>query len=128
MTRQLQDHNFKNLFLDFPRETLNWFLPQAEENWGQVRKIEFVREEPKKYKLSDSGFALDMPVLFFFKNKQLLLWLVEFQEDKAGTENMGPVGMERLRQKIRRRLAGTHPRATDRPHHLLFLKAECPDP
>ena len=36
--------------------------------------------------------------------------------------------MERLRQKIRRRLAGSHPRAIDRPHPLLFLKTERPDP
>ena len=49
MTKQSHDHNFKNLFLDFPKETLTpkeilkWFFPQAEQNWGQVRKIEFVR-------------------------------------------------------------------------------------
>ena len=83
MTKQSHDHNFKNLFLDFPKETLEWFFPQAEQNWGQVRKVEFIRQEPKKRKLSDSNFALDMPILFFFENQQLLLWLVEFQEDKA---------------------------------------------
>ncbi len=77
------DHNFKNLFLDFPKETLEWFFPQAQQNWGEVRKVEFIRQEPKKRKLSDSSFALDMPILFFFENQQLLLWLVEFQEDKA---------------------------------------------
>ncbi len=83
MTKQSHDHNFKNLFLDFPKETLKWFFPQAEQNWGQVRKIEFVRQEPKKRKLSEPSLALDMPILFFFENQQLLLWLVEFQEDKA---------------------------------------------
>jgi len=83
MTKQSHDHNFKNLFLDFPKETLEWFFPQAEQNWGQVRKVEFVRQEPKKRKLSDLSLALDMPILFFFENQQLLLWLVEFQEDKA---------------------------------------------
>lgn len=71
------------LFLDFPQETLEWFFPQAEQNWGQVRKIEFIRQEPKKRKLSELSLALDMPILFFFENQQLLLWLVEFQEDKA---------------------------------------------
>ncbi|MCK5509841.1 MAG: hypothetical protein KAI50_15110, partial [Desulfobacterales bacterium] len=83
MTKQSHDHNFKNLFLDFPKETLEWFFPQAEQNWGQVRKIEFVRQEPKKHKLSDPSLALDMPILFFFEKQQLLLWLVEFQEDKT---------------------------------------------
>jgi predicted transposase YdaD len=83
MTKQSHDHNFKNLFLDFPKETLEWFFPQAEQNWGQVRKVEFIRQEPKKRKLSDPNLALDMPILFSFENQQLLLWLVEFQEDKA---------------------------------------------
>ena len=83
MVKQSHDHNFKNLFQDFPKETLELLFPQAEQNWGQVRKVEFVRQEPKKHKLSDSNFALDMPILFSFENQQLLLWLVEFQEDKA---------------------------------------------
>jgi hypothetical protein len=83
MTKQSHDHNFKNLFLDFPKETLEWFFPQAQQNWGQVRKIEFIRQEPKKRKLTDPNLALDMPILFSFENQQLLLWLVEFQEDKA---------------------------------------------
>ncbi len=83
MTKQSHDHNFKNLFLDFPKETLNWFFPQAEQNWGEVRKIEFVRQEPRKQKLPDPSLSLDMPILFSFENQQLLLWLVEFQEDKS---------------------------------------------
>jgi len=83
MTKQSHDHNFKNLFIDFPKETLEWFFPQAQQNWGDVRKVEFVRQEPKKRKLSKPSLALDMPILFFFENQQLLLWLVEFQEDKA---------------------------------------------
>ncbi|HKK91670.1 MAG TPA: hypothetical protein VJ936_09735 [Desulfobacteraceae bacterium] len=78
------DHNFKNLFLDFPKETLGWLFPQAEENWGQVQKVEFLRQEPKKHTLSDASIELDMPILFHFANQQqLLVWLVEFQEDKA---------------------------------------------
>ena len=83
MTKQSHDHNFKNLFLDFPKETLELLFPQAQQNWGQVRKVEFVRQEPKKRKLSDSNLALDMPILFSFENHQVLLWLVEFQEDKS---------------------------------------------
>ncbi|MDL1964667.1 MAG: hypothetical protein LWW98_10140 [Deltaproteobacteria bacterium] len=83
MKKQSHDHNFKNLFLDFPKETLELLFPQAQQNWGQVRKVEFIRQEPKKRKLSDPNLALDMPILFSFENQQLLLWLVEFQEDKA---------------------------------------------
>ena len=83
MTQESHDHNFKNLALDFPKETLKFFLPQAEQNWGKVRKVEFVRQEPKKHKLTDHSLALDMPILFYFENQQLLLWLVEFQEDKS---------------------------------------------
>ena len=83
MKKESHDHNFKNIFLDFPKETLKWLLPQVEQIWGQVLKVEFVRQEPKKRKLSDPSFVLDMPILFSFENQQLLLWLVEFQEDKA---------------------------------------------
>ncbi|MCD6184483.1 MAG: hypothetical protein J7K84_01635 [Deltaproteobacteria bacterium] len=83
MTKKSHDHNFKNLFLDFPKEALEWFFPQALQNFGKVRKVEFVRQEPKKRNLSDPGLALDMPILFSFENQKLLLWLVEFQEDKA---------------------------------------------
>lgn len=77
------DHNFKNLFLDFPKETLDWFFPQAEESWDKIRDVEFLRQEPKKHNLSDPSLELDMPILFHFENQQLLLWLVEFQEDKT---------------------------------------------
>lgn len=69
------DHNFKNLFLDFPQESLKWFFPQAHQLWGTIHKIEFIRQEPKKHKLSDPKLVLDMPILFFFENQQLLLWL-----------------------------------------------------
>ncbi len=83
MKKQSHDHNFKNLFLDFPKEALDLFFPKAQQLWGQVLKVEFIRQEPKKHKLSESNFALDMPILFSFENQQLLLWLVEFQEDKS---------------------------------------------
>jgi len=83
MKKQSHDHNFKNLFLDFPKEALDLFFPKAQQQWGQVLKIEFIRQEPKKNKLSESNFVLDMPILFSFENQQLLLWLVEFQEDKS---------------------------------------------
>ena len=83
MTQESHDHNFKNLLLDFPRETLEWILPEVPKKWGSVRHVEFVRQEPKKQKLSDPHLALDMPILFSFDEHQLLLWLVEFQEDKS---------------------------------------------
>jgi hypothetical protein len=71
------------LFQDFPRETLQWLFPQAEQNWGKIVSIDFTRQEPKKHHLSDAGLALDLPILFHFETQQLLLWLVEFQEDKS---------------------------------------------
>ncbi len=83
MTQESHDHNFKNLLLDFPKETLEWILPEVPKKWGQVRHVEFVRQEPKKRRLSDPHLALDMPILFSFEEHQLLLWLVEFQEDKS---------------------------------------------
>ena len=83
MTRQTHDHNFKNLFMDFPKEALKWLMPQATENFGPIKNIEFVRQEPKKHKLYHPHLVLDMPILFVFENRKLLLWLVEFQEDKS---------------------------------------------
>ncbi len=83
MTRESHDHNFKNLFLDFPEESLQWLLPSVVDNWGPVRRIEFVRQEPRKRSLSDRALELDLPIMFTFEHRQLLLWLVEFQEDKA---------------------------------------------
>ena len=77
------DPNFKNLFQDFPRETLKWLFPQAEQNWGKIVSIDFTRQEPKKHHLADAGLVLDLPILFHFEKQQLLLWLVEFQEDKS---------------------------------------------
>ena len=76
------DHNFKNMILDFPKETLEWILPDIPAKMGEIRNVEFVRQEPKKRRLSDAHLSLDMPILFTFDQRQVLLWLVEFQEDK----------------------------------------------
>ncbi|WP_045220277.1 hypothetical protein [Desulfonatronum thioautotrophicum] len=83
MPQHSHDHNFKNVFLDFPRESLELFYPQALELYGELQEISFVRQEPRKHHLSDSGLALDMPILFRFTRGALVLWLVEFQEDKG---------------------------------------------
>ena len=40
---QAHDHNFKNDFLDFPKEALSWLLPEALQAYGQLERIEFVR-------------------------------------------------------------------------------------
>jgi hypothetical protein len=76
------DHNFKNMVLDFPKETLEWILPDIPAKMGEIRNVEFVRQEPGKRRLSDAHLSLDMPILFTFDQRQVLLWLVEFQEDK----------------------------------------------
>jgi hypothetical protein len=70
------------VFRYFPKEALAWLLPEALDAYGQLEHIEFVRQELKKRKLSDTHLSLDMPILFRFAAGQLLLWLVEFQEDK----------------------------------------------
>ncbi|OQX02299.1 MAG: hypothetical protein BWK80_58190, partial [Desulfobacteraceae bacterium IS3] len=82
MPQESHDQNFKNLLADFPKEALEWILPEAKETFGDVLKIEFLRQEPKKRRMSDAHLALDMPILFSFEKGQILLWLVEFQEDK----------------------------------------------
>ncbi len=83
MARESHDHNFKNLFADFPTDALKWLLPQAVKIYGPVRGIDFPRQEPQKHHLKDSSLALDMPILFTFDSQSIILWLVEFQEDKS---------------------------------------------
>ena len=83
MPQESHDQNFKNIFLDFPKEALEWMMPQSLEKFGELRHVEFVRQEPKKRKLTDTHLSLDMPILYRFQRGRLLLWLVEFQEDKA---------------------------------------------
>ncbi len=82
MAHESHDHNFKNLFADFPKEALEWILPEARDKFGEILKFEFVRQEPKKRRLADTHLVLDMPILFSFEKGQILLWLTEFQEDK----------------------------------------------
>ena len=31
------DHNFKNIFLDFPEEALEWILPEILAKMGKIR-------------------------------------------------------------------------------------------
>ncbi|MDM8539265.1 hypothetical protein QUF70_21125 [Desulfobacterales bacterium HSG17] len=61
---------------------MEWVLPETLNQFGSIQDIIFIRQEPKKYKLSDSHLALDMPILFNFEKRQVLLWLLEFQEEK----------------------------------------------
>jgi len=58
------DHNFKNVFLDFPKEALEWLLPDVSKELGHIQRISFVREETQKRRLSDAHLSLDMPILF----------------------------------------------------------------
>jgi len=81
MKYESHDQNFKNLFFDFPKEALEFFLPEAY-NLGKLKNIEFDRQEPQKHHLKDSHLSLDMPIIFHFELKTIILWLVEFQEDK----------------------------------------------
>ncbi len=82
MSKLSHDDNFKNMLQDFPEESLEVFFPQAQAAWGKVLEVSFERQEPRKHHLADPGLRLDIPILFTFARHKLLLWLVEFQEDK----------------------------------------------
>ncbi len=56
------DHNFKNMLLDFPKETLEWILPDIPAKMGEIRNVKFIRQEPGKRRLSDAHLSLDMPI------------------------------------------------------------------
>jgi hypothetical protein len=66
------DHNFKNVFIDFPQKALEWLLPEIPEYLGKLRKVVFVRQEPRKRQLTDTHLSLVMPVLYTFENGQVL--------------------------------------------------------
>jgi len=83
MSQISHDQNFKNLFIDFPEDALKWILPQALQTYGALCNIEFLRQEPPKQKLTDSYRDLDLPILFTFEHSKIILWLLEFQEDKS---------------------------------------------
>jgi len=83
MEQESHDHNFKNLFMDFPKEALEFFLPEVLTQLGPIKHIEFDRQEPKKHHLKDPHVSLDFPIIFHFEPVSIVLWLVEFQEDKS---------------------------------------------
>ncbi len=76
------DHNFKNLFSDFPKEALNWLLPQAQQLYGGILGVNFLRQETQKNQLGEPHRVLDLPIEFIFERNKIILWLLEFQEDK----------------------------------------------
>ena len=110
--------------MDVPQQTISRHLPKMPVMANPVNSDLLrgftVSQVAEKHNWTEPmvwSFALEDKVdLERFKG----LWL--------GAEDMGPVGSERLRQEIRRRLAGAYPRAIDRTHPLLFLKTERPDP
>ncbi|MBF0236951.1 MAG: Rpn family recombination-promoting nuclease/putative transposase [SAR324 cluster bacterium] len=77
------DPSFKNLITDFPEDTLRWLMPEAEQRFGKILKVDFIRQEMKKQWLSDEGRELDVPVQYTFEHQQLLIVLIEHQRDKA---------------------------------------------
>jgi hypothetical protein len=58
--------------MDFPQKALEWLLPDIPEYLGKLQKVVFVRQEPRKRRLTDAHLSLDMPVLYTFENGQVL--------------------------------------------------------
>ncbi|TWI62849.1 hypothetical protein LZ24_03337 [Desulfobotulus alkaliphilus] len=80
--RVSHDQNFKNLARDFTREIAEFLSPEILEGMGKLIGFEVVHQETQKQKLKDRHFVLDIPIRFRFENGTLILWLLEFQEDK----------------------------------------------
>ncbi len=40
MEYESHDRNFKNLFLDFPKEALAWLAPEVLDEWGPAQQNE----------------------------------------------------------------------------------------
>ncbi len=57
------DQNFKNLILDYPRESLEFFAAEECGEMGSDVRITPVRQEQLKDRLGDSFHELDTPLL-----------------------------------------------------------------
>ena len=66
------DSGFKNLVLDFPKETVRWLLPGVERVYGKLKDVTFPLQEMKKQKLTDKGRRTDVPMLVTFENGKAL--------------------------------------------------------
>ncbi|MDJ0836944.1 MAG: hypothetical protein QNK37_10540 [Acidobacteriota bacterium] len=75
------DSGFKNLILDFPRETIDWLLPGVEKVYGKIVKISFPLQEAKKQKLTDRGRRNDSAIYIEFENGKALVPLIEHKGD-----------------------------------------------
>ncbi len=72
------DQNFKNMILDYPRESLEFFAP-SESGGLESAKITPIRQEQLKDRLGDRFRALDVPLLVEWPNgrREALLFVVE---------------------------------------------------
>ncbi|MDJ0840185.1 MAG: hypothetical protein QNK37_26985 [Acidobacteriota bacterium] len=76
------DSGFKNLVLDFPRETIDWLLPGVEKVYGKIVSLSFPLQETKKQKLTDKGRRNDAAIYIEFENGKALVPLMEHKGDK----------------------------------------------
>ena len=79
------DQNFKNLILDYPIQSIQFFAePEAGQCAGNARVVP-IRQEQLKDRLSDRFRELDIPLLVEWPNgeRAAILFVIEEETDPA---------------------------------------------
>jgi len=79
------DQNFKNLILDYPRQALQFFAPEAAADVDERTIITPIRQEQLKNRLGDRFHELDVPLKVEWPDgrRAALLFLLEEESDPA---------------------------------------------
>ncbi len=79
------DQNFKNLILDYPHQSLQFFAPAEAKVISDEVRIIPLRQEQLKDRLSDRFRELDVPLLVEWPNgrREALLFVVEEESDPS---------------------------------------------
>jgi len=79
------DQNFKNLILDYPRQALQFFAPEAAKDVDERTIITPIRQEQLKNRLGDRFHELDVPLKVEWPDgrRAALLFLLEEESDPA---------------------------------------------
>lgn len=70
------DPAFKNLVTDFPEDTLRWLLPQAEEQFGKIIKVDFKEIRVEETKDSDNPVLHILAPTLDYPPQERLKWTV----------------------------------------------------
>ena len=75
------DHNFKNVILDYPIQSIQFFAPEEAKAINQSVRIIPVRQEQLKDRLGDRFRELDTPIMVEWSNGKRAAIVFIFEEE-----------------------------------------------